>query len=186
MIYLSNFKTAGKDDRAVSIAAITPRGFKGEIRKDLSPPWSLVKAVKNEEKTETEFMIEYGNKIYAMDLEEIASSLEGKIACCYCDKNALCHRTILGLILYNELGVEVEEIGGFGELFTTPFKEVGNLYHFKPKIEDVEKYGLQDLLLPEDEVNKLGLQYSETPYILINKWLDMKKRNLLYLYQSWR
>ena len=156
------------------------------MRKDLSPPWPLVKALQDEKITEAEFMAEYGNKIYAMDLEKTAADLEGKIACCYCDKNALCHRTLLGLILYNELGVEVEEIGGFGELFTVPFKEVGNIYHFKPKIEDVEKFDLRDLLLAEDEIKKLGLQYSESPYIVINKWLELKKRNLLNLYQSWR
>jgi uncharacterized protein YeaO (DUF488 family) len=182
MIYLSNFKTAGHDDRAVSIAAITPRGFKGEIRKDLSPPWSLVKAVKNEEKTETEFMQEYGSKIYAMDLEKIASDLEGKIACCYCHKSALCHRSLLGLILYNELGVEVEEIGGFGELFTVPFKEVGNPLCYMPEAEDVEKYGLRDLLATPEEIKAMGFTFDETPYIIYNKWKEFRNRGLSHIY----
>ncbi|MDR0374726.1 MAG: hypothetical protein LBH85_03275 [Treponema sp.] len=166
MIYLSNFAMAGKDSRAVSIAAITPRGFKGAVRKDLAPPFSLVKAYKDEKITEAEYILEYGKRIYALDLERIAEELDEKILLCYCDKNAMCHRTLLGLFLHTELGVEVEEIGGFGELFTVPFNEVENPMTLFLTPEQIEKHGLQDL-----ETNDI-----------IGKWKELKKRNLLNLF----
>jgi hypothetical protein len=157
---------AGKDSRAVSIAAITPRGFKGAVRKDLAPPFSLVKAYKDEKITEAEYILEYGKRIYALDLERIAEELDEKILLCYCDKNAMCHRTLLGLFLHTELGVEVEEIGGFGELFTVPFNEVENPMTLFLTPEQIEKHGLQDL-----ETNDI-----------IGKWKELKKRNLLNLF----
>jgi hypothetical protein len=166
MIYLSNFKTAGFDDRAASIAAITPKGFKGEVRKDLSPKWSLVKAYKDGKITEAEYIMEYGKKIYALDLERIADELDGKILLCYCDKNAMCHRTLLGLFLHTELGADVEEIGGFGELFTVPFNEVENPLMLTLSDKNIEKHGLQDL-----GTNNI-----------IGKWRELKKRGLLNLY----
>jgi hypothetical protein len=166
MIYLSNFKTAGFDNRAVSIAAITPRGFKGAVRKDLSPKWSLVKAYKAGTITINEYILTYGKQIYALDLERIAEQLDEKILLCYCDKNDFCHRTLLGLFLHTELGVAIEEIGGFGDLFNMPFNEVMNPLDFSLLPENVEKYGLQDL-----GTNNI-----------IGKWRELKKRGLLNLY----
>jgi hypothetical protein len=166
MIYLSNFAASGNHPDAVSIAAITPRGFKGGVRKDLAPPFSLVKAYKDEKITEAEYIMEYGKRIYSLDIERIAGELDGKILLCYCDKNAMCHRTLLGLFLNTELGVEVEEIGGFGELFTVPFNEVGNPLTLFLTPEQIEKHGLQDL-----GTNNI-----------IGKWRELKKRNLLNLF----
>jgi hypothetical protein len=167
MIYLSNFNTAGSDDRAVSIAAITPRGFKGAVRKDLAPKFSLVKAYKAGKITEAEYIMEYGWQIYALDLEQVAKEMDGKILLCYCDKNELCHRLLLGLILHSELGVEIEEIGGFGDILTVPFNEVGN-----PLI----------ITLSDKEIEENGLQYLGTNDI-IGKWRELKDLNLLNLYQ---
>jgi hypothetical protein len=124
MIYLSDFRTAGKDARAVSIAAITPKGFKGEVRKDLAPPFSLVKKYKKGEITTLEYAFGYTRIIYDHDLDTLAKELDGRVLLCYCSKNDFCHRLLLGLYLHKETGVEVEEIGGFGTILTAPLDEV--------------------------------------------------------------
>jgi hypothetical protein len=110
--------------------------------------------------------MEYGRQIYALDLERIAEELDGKILLCYCDKNAMCHRTLLGIFLHTELGIEVEEIGGFGELFNVPFNEVENPLTLILNDEQIEKYNLRDL-----GTNNI-----------IGKWRELKKRNLLHLF----
>jgi len=170
MIYLSNFATAGKDDRAVSIAAITPRGFKGEVRRDLAPPFSLVKAYKAGKINDVEYIIEYGKQIYALDLDKIAADLDGRIALCYCAKTDFCHRQLLGLILYNELGVKVEEIGGFGERFAYPFEEVGNPYAVFLTPEEAAENKLQDLKLVDRNI--------------VGWWKELKARGLTHLYNT--
>lgn len=184
MIYLSNFATWKNKPGGVSIAAITPRRFTGDVCKDLAPPWSLVKAFKAGKITDAEFITEYGHQIYTLDFEKIAADMDGKTLLCYCDKNALCHRSLLALFLYNELGTKFEEREGFGELFTVPFEEVGNPLEFTLRAEDVEKYSLQSLLLTVEEKKELGLQYRSAEHIILNKWLVLKQKKLLHLYRQ--
>jgi uncharacterized protein YeaO (DUF488 family) len=180
MIYLSNFTTAGKDNRAVSIAAITPRGFKGEVRKDLAPSVSLFRSFKKNEITMEQFISEYCLKIYDMDLEKLAADLDGKVLLCYCDKNQFCHRTLLGLILHAELDIEVEEVTGFAELNQESYDLKENPMVHRPSLDFAKKYGFADLLLSDAEKKKQGF-YGEEP-VLSNKWLEMKQRGLSYVY----
>jgi uncharacterized protein YeaO (DUF488 family) len=182
MIYLSNFAMAGKDSRAVSIAAITPRGFKGTVRKDLAPPFSLVKAFQDDRITMEQYIAEYCGKIYQMDLENIASDLEGKIALCYCKKDQFCHRTLLGLILHCELDTDVEEIGGFAEANAQSYELKENPMSYNPTMDMVEKYGMRDLLLTDGEKKAAGFMDLSRP-VLYNKWREMKNRGLLDLYK---
>ena len=117
MIYLSNFKTAGKDDRAVSIAR-TARGFKGEKRPDLAPSQQLITDCHKKRITQMQVAFEYMEKIYTtVDFEEEAERLDGKILLCWCDKQIFCHRALFGMFLHAETGIEVEEIGGYGDWF---------------------------------------------------------------------
>ena len=122
MIYLSNFSTAGKDNRAISIAAITPKWYKGAIRKDLAPKLSTLTKYKKGEITAMEYIAEYVNVIYSHDLDKLAEELDGHVLLCYCSKNDMCHRGLLGIYLQTETGIKVEEIGGFNERFVEAFK----------------------------------------------------------------
>jgi uncharacterized protein YeaO (DUF488 family) len=183
MIYLSSFAMAGKDGRAVSIAAITPRGFKGAVRKDLAPPFSLVKAFKDEKITMEQYIGEYCNRIYQLDLERIAADLDGKIALCYCGKEQLCHRTLLGLVLHAELDAEVEEIGGFADAEAQSYELKENPMCHRPTPDYLKKYGIEDLALTEKEAAAAGFADLSTP-VIYNKWREMKKRGLLGCYRA--
>ena len=106
-----------------------------------------------------------------MDLDRLAKKLDGHILLCYCSKDEMCHRVLLALILHNELGVELEEIGGFSDkLFLYPFTEVGNPILFTPTMEQIEKYDLADFL--------------EDGHI-IDKWKALnEKEKLQFYYES--
>jgi hypothetical protein len=173
MIYLSNFRTAGKDKRAISIAAITPKWYKGEVRKDLAPPFSLVKDFKDGKKTVTEYLFEYVGKLYTnIDFANEAERLDGKILLCYCDKDVFCHRAIFGLYLQAETGVEVEEKGGYGDWFTDIQNHIKKGDGYPVNIDfldtDIERYDLKDI----------GSKS------MIGAWNELKKRNLLHLYKE--
>jgi hypothetical protein len=144
MIYLSNFRTAGKDERAISIAAITPKWYKGAVRKDLAPKLSTLTKFKKGEITMMEYAFEYTKIIYSHDLDKLAEELDGHVLLCYCSKNDMCHRLLLGLYLNRETGIEVEEIGGFGNIITAPITEVDHPVTFilqkdDPDIDFVKK-----------------------------------------------
>jgi hypothetical protein len=79
MIYLSNFRTAGKDERAISIAAITPKWFKGPCRKDLAPKLSTLTRYKKNEITMLEYTCEYTRIIYEHDLDDLVKELDGHV-----------------------------------------------------------------------------------------------------------
>jgi len=158
MIYLSNFRTAGNDPRAISIAALTPKGFKGERRKDLAPKFSTVKNFKDGKITNAQYIAEYCDIIYSHDLDKLVKELDGHILLCYCEKNEICHRFLLGLYLKVETGIEVEEIGGFDEKFKESF----------------EKNGIpMRLLLSEEEKNKYGLHNKYEDDNIIGHWREL-------------
>jgi len=115
MIYLSDFITAGKDERAISIAAMRPGIFKGEARKDLAPKFSSM--AKYRDCKYAEFASEYTEIVYSHNLDALAKELDGRILLCNCPKDEFCHRLLLGFYLHKETGIEVEEIGGFGEIW---------------------------------------------------------------------
>ena len=161
MIYLSNFRTAGKDDRAISVAAITPKWYKGAVRKDLAPKLSTLTKYKKGEITEAEYAFEYVDMIYTHDLDKLAEELDGHILLCYCSKNDFCHRLLLGLYLHKETGIEVEEIGGFGNIITKPFNEVTLPVVFPTCREELDANGLTDWNIDDlvghwQELKKLG------------------------------
>jgi len=169
MIYLSNFRTAGKDSRAISIAAITPKWFKGAIRKDLAPKFSTVTKYKNGEITPLEYMCVYANIVYSHDLDKLAEELDGHILLCYCSKNDLCHRLILGSYLNIETGVEVEEIEGFGENWQDGF---------------AKKDRFVDLFLTEEEKDKYSLRGKFEDDNIVGHWRELKKLGLTSLFTS--
>jgi len=142
MIYLSNFRTAGKDSRAISIAAITPKWFKGAIRKDLAPKFSTVTKFKKGEITNAQYIAEYCDVIYSHDLDKLAEELDGHVLLCYCSKNDMCHRLLLGLYLQVETGVKIEEIGGFGDRFAESFEKNGVPMQILLDDKDKDRYKL--------------------------------------------
>ena len=160
MIYLSNFRTAGKDERAISIAAITPKWYKGAVRKDLAPKLSTLTKYKKGEITEAEYMYEYVNVIYSHDLDHLAEELDGHVLLCYCSKNELCHRLLLGLYLQKETGIGIEEIGGFGETW-------------KGHVERKE-YPIQ-IGLGSNEKDKYKLHNKFDDDNIVGHWQELKK-----------
>jgi uncharacterized protein YeaO (DUF488 family) len=175
MIYLSNFATAGKDDRAVSIAAITPKGFTGIIRKDLAPKWSLVKSYKDGKITPLEYMIDYTAQLYKLDLEQVAADLEGKVLLCYCKKTQFCHRSLLGMLLHKEFGVEVEEIGGFTDGDAQIFKESG--YPIKIIIEESD-------LTADDLIDNIVKEIMSNNGNIIGNYKKLKDVGRLHLFAN--
>jgi len=122
MIYLSNFKVAKDDPRAISIAASNFRsGFNGPSRKDLAPKLSMVTGYKKGEMTDVEYISEYMSIVYSHDLDALAKELDGKVLLCHCSKDEFCHRLLLGAFLNIETGIEVEELGGFSEFYAKDF-----------------------------------------------------------------
>jgi len=144
MIYLSNFGTAGKDSRAISIAAISPKWYKGAVRKDLAPKLSTLTKLKKGQITDIEYTAKYCDIIYSHDLDKLVKELDDHVLLCYCSKDVLCHRTLLGLYLQVETGIEVQEIDGFGEKFSAAFTENDVPMRIVLDDEDKNKYGLQD------------------------------------------
>jgi hypothetical protein len=144
MIYLSNFRTAGKDSRAISIAAITPKWYKGAVRKDLAPKLSTVVKAKKGDMTMMEYIGEYVNIIYSHDLDQLATELDGHILLCYCSKNDVCHRMLLGAYLRIETGIEVDEIGGISENYKDGFYSNEHPMRIILEEEDKKKYGLNN------------------------------------------
>jgi len=142
MIYLSNFSTAGKDSRAISIAAITPKWYKGAVRKDLAPKLSMVTRFKKGEMTTAEYIGEYTEIVYRHDIDQLASELDNHILLCYCSKNEFCHRILLGAYLNIETGIEIEEIGGFGEKYSDLFKNKNRPMNLILSKEEKDKYNL--------------------------------------------
>jgi hypothetical protein len=142
LIYLSNFRTAGNDDRAISIAAITPRWYKGEVRKDLAPKLSTLTSFKKGKITNVQYIYEYCKVIYSHNLDDLVKELDNHVLLCYCGKNDICHRLLLGLYLKIETGVEVEEIGGFGEAFIEAFEKNGAPMRILLEEKDKDQYKL--------------------------------------------
>jgi hypothetical protein len=177
MIYLSNFATAGKDDRAVSIAAITPKGFAGIIRKDLAPKWSLVKSLKDGKITPLEYMADYTAQLYRLDLEQVAADLEGKVLLCYCKKTQFCHRHLLGMLLHKEFGVEVEEIGGFAEGDARIFAESG--YPIEYRLDDED---MQDDVVAEIMRHKTAAGKHQQERDIIGHYKEQKAAGRLNLF----
>ena len=159
MIYLSNFRTSGKDDRAISIAAITPKWYKGAVWKDLAPILSMVTGVKKGEMTMVEYIGEYTEIVYKHDLDQLAKELDGHVLLCYCPKNELCHRLLLGAYLNIETGIEVQEIGGFGE-------------NWQDLV--VNKNRPMNLILSEDEKDKYNLHGKFEHDNIIGHWRELK------------
>ena len=139
---MSNFRTAGKDSRAVSIAAVTPKWYKGAVRKDLAPKLSTMTKFKKGEITNVQYIAEYCDIIYSHDIDQLAEELDGKVLLCYCSKKDLCHRLLLGLYLQIETGIEVQEIGGFGDQYAAAFYENDPPMQIILTEEDKDKYNL--------------------------------------------
>ena len=57
MIYLSNFSTAGKNEKAISIAALPPKWFTGESRKDLAPAVSTLRDTRSGKKNQFDIFL---------------------------------------------------------------------------------------------------------------------------------
>jgi len=168
MIYLSNFRTAGKDERAISIAAITPKWYKGAVRKDLAPKLSTLTSYKKGEITPLEYIFEYTDVIYKHDLEKLVKELDGHVLLCYCSKNEMCHRTLLGLCLHKELGVEIEEVGGYSDNIAEVYAEKG----YAAELEADEKD------LSDPKVAKILGDGKD----LIGHWKELKAINRLDLF----
>ena len=169
MIYLSNFRTSGKDSRAVSIAAMTPKWFKGEVRKDLAPKLSTLAKYKKGEMTMEEYIQEYVNVIYSHDLDKLAEELDERVLLCYCSKKEVCHRLWLAVYLRKETGVEVEEIGGFDKEFAEAVKE---------------PWPPMSILLTEEDKNKYGLHGKFEDDNIVGHWRELKAAGAAELFYT--
>ena len=167
MIYLSNFRQSGKDDRAISIAAITPKWYKGAVRKDLAPRQTTLTNFHNGNITMAEYSYEYVDMIYTHDLDKLAEELDGHVLLCYCSKDEFCHRLLLGLYLHKETGIEVQEIGGFGTIISKPFNEVTLPVDYTTSREELDANGLTDWNIES----------------LVGHWQELKKLGKTHLFQ---
>jgi hypothetical protein len=171
MIYLSNFITAGNDDRAISIARIAARGFPGEKRPDLAPTQKSLTLLHQKKITVAEFAIEYMHKMYEhIDFQDEAEMLDGKVLLCHCDKQKFCHRALFGMFLHVETGIEVAEIGGYGDWFLQILAE----------IKSGKGYPI-DWILDKDTIDFFDLS-DITDGGLIGHWQALSERGLLALY----
>jgi uncharacterized protein YeaO (DUF488 family) len=159
MLYLSNFATSGTADNAVSIARFAPKWYKGMRRKELAPSVSLLKRYKNSNGSlYKEFTIEYIGYIYeTFDFDDLAAQLDGKIILCWCSKHNYCHRLLLAKHLQIETGIEVEELGGFGDVLTMPFDELGPFVSFPVVDEELKSHGIMDGVGSWRAIKKLGM-----------------------------
>jgi len=168
MIFLSNFAKSGKDSRAISIAAITPKWYNGATRKDLAPSLSLLKKYKTGSITPMQYMCAYANIIYSFDLDKLVKELDNHVLLCYCKKSELCHRLILGSYLKIETGVEIEEIGGFDDKWHG--------------INDKDQF--IELILSDEEKDKYNLHGKFENDNIVGHWRELKKLGLTSLFTS--
>ena len=160
MIYLSNFSSAGKHEKAISIAALPPKWFKGVCRKDLAPTVSTLRDTRSGKKSLFEYTLEYLEIIYSLDIESLSKELDGYILLCFCSKKDFCHRYILGSILNTETGIAVEEFNGFSERWKDDFDN-----YVKPA----------QLILTLEEKNHYGLHGKFENDDIVGHWSELKK-----------
>ena len=169
MVYLSNFQTAGRAENAVAISAMVPKWYTGARRKDLAPKLSTLSKFHKQQITAAEFWMEYVDKIiYRHDLDQLATELDDKTLLCYCPKNELCHRLVLGLYLHIETGIEVQEIGGFGDILTVDSLD---------DVDPIVRYPIGHVSDNQDLVD-VGIDD------LVGNWRKLKEMNRLDAYAS--
>jgi hypothetical protein len=162
MIYLSNFSTAAKDTRAVSIATLPPKWYKGVCRKDLAPKVSTLRDMKSGNKSNLEYTLEYLEIIYSLDIEKLSKELDEHILLCFCSKKDFCHRFILGSMLKTETGIEVEELNGFDDRWKDDFENNVKPVNLILTKEEKSLYGLDgkfendDIIGHWSELNEIG------------------------------
>jgi uncharacterized protein (DUF488 family) len=109
VIYTSYYAKSGSLPNAVSISGKTPDFFEGDQIKCLAPKWDFFKVYK--ETGDKNFYIEqYVSRVLSvLDVQEIATRLEGKIMLCYEKTGDFCHRHIVAKWLIKH-GYEVKEL----------------------------------------------------------------------------
>lgn len=167
MIYLSNFSTAAKDTRSISIAALPPKWYKGVCHKDLAPAVSTLRDTKSGKKSYLEYTLEYLEIIYSLDLELLSKELDGHILLCFCSKKDFCHRFILGSILKTETGIGIEELNGFDERWKDDFEN-----NVKPI----------RLILTKEEKSLYGLDGKFENDDIISHWSELKEIGVTKLF----
>ena len=98
--------------KVVGISASIPEWFKGEIYKELAPPWSIVQEL-HETGDEERYKTMY--KLMVLDnLDPLttAKKLHGKILLCYEGHDKFCHRRLVAEWLEESLGIKVKEVKG--------------------------------------------------------------------------
>jgi len=167
LIYLSNFSTAGKNEKAISIAALPPKWFTGESRKDLAPTVSILRETRNGKKSQFEYILEYLEIVYSLDLDILSKELDNHILLCFCPKNIFCHRFVLGSILQTETDVEVEEFDGFSDRWKDDFGS---------KIKPLH------LILTEEEKNQYDLYSKFENDDIVGHWAELSKIGATHLF----
>ena len=120
--------------------------------------------------TNIEYIEEYTKIVYSHDLDRLAEELDGHVLLCYCSKDVVCHRYLLGKYLYIETSIEVEEIGGFSDIFAESFAKKEHPMELILTTEDKDKYNLHDKF--EDD-NIMG------------HWRELKALGAVSLFTDW-
>lgn len=100
--YFAKAKSLPVSDDLVSIARVTPQGFKGRVMPQLMPSSNLLWRAKNNLCTQAEYVKEFTQQLAKLDIHVIAKELgPNAIMICYEGKGRFCHRHLVAEWLQN-------------------------------------------------------------------------------------
>ena len=108
----SYYSKNAKNPNAVSIAAKCPNWYDGREYKTLAPNYWFLKAYKDGELSEKEYIECYYEEILnKLDAKKVYEELGGDaVILCWGSSEKFCHRHIVAEWLSKELGIEVSEL----------------------------------------------------------------------------
>jgi len=109
MIYTSNFKKSGTNNKAISIALSAPYWYKGHKMPALYPTWDIVNNYKNGFITKEQYKQEYGALLYTRGIKITKMIPDEAILLCWEDEGYFCHRHFIANWL-NANGIKTMEI----------------------------------------------------------------------------
>lgn len=103
-MFTSFWKKSAKNPNAVAISIGRPKGWDGQVAKELCPTWEMVKRGYEYE--------EYVEKILPkLNPYEVLARYNGKVMLCYESDRHHCHRGYLARWIKERTGIDVHELG---------------------------------------------------------------------------
>lgn len=100
-----------KELDGIAVSITVPEYWKGEIVRELNPPFSLLNQYKKGLITDSEYVKIFNKKVLDnLDILEIANKVNNKVMLCWEKSGKLCHRHIIAAWLKKNLNVEVVEL----------------------------------------------------------------------------